>query len=95
MNMKPVLVNGYLDYNKDVHVTKYKNGEKGVEIVTPMYTHLDKNDQPCGILVNRGWFPWDLRMFRYDRDNSSIQFTGVLYRGDPKTKYSKTNSVIQ
>jgi hypothetical protein len=55
---------------------------------------VDKKDRACGIMVNRGWLPWDLKDFRYDRVQSSIVQHGVLYRGDAKTKYSKTNSVI-
>ena len=93
-SMKPVKVEGYLDYDKQIQVTKWKNGEKGVEVVTPFYTHVDKKDKVCGIMVNRGWLPWDLKDFRYDRAASSIVTEGVLYAGDAKTKYSKTNSVI-
>lgn len=43
-----------------------KNQEKGVEVIAPFYTHLDKNDKPCGVLVNRGWMPKDLKNTRYD-----------------------------
>ena len=66
--MKPVILKGFLDNDKEFKVVKYKDNEKGVELVTPFYTHLDKNDEPCGILVNRGWVPWDLKDFRYDRN---------------------------
>jgi len=65
--MKPVKINGFLDFDRDVHVLKWKDGEKGVEVITPMYTHLNKDEEACGILVNRGWLPWDLRHFKYDR----------------------------
>lgn len=70
---------------------KWKNGEKGVEVVTPFYTHLNNSEAPCGILVNRGWMPWDLRHFRYDRETNSSVVRGVLYRGDAKTKYTQPN----
>ena len=91
--MKPVKVTGYLDYNQEQYITKYKDGEKGVEVVTPFYTHVDKKDQVCGILINRGWLPEDLKNFRYDRNQGTISFQGILYRGDASTKYSKPNSV--
>lgn len=42
-------------------------------------------------MVNRGWMPWDLKDFRYDRAVNITVVEGVLYRGDPKTKYSKSN----
>jgi len=67
------------------------NGEKGVEVITPFYTHLDKEEKPCAILVNRGWVPWDLKDYKYDRKVNTSVVQGVLYRGDNKTKYSKPN----
>jgi cytochrome oxidase assembly protein ShyY1 len=39
-------------------------GEKGVQIVTPFYTHLDANGKPAGIMVNRGWVAHDLKNMR-------------------------------
>ena len=90
-NFKPVTINGFVDHERELQVLKYKDGEKGVEVITPFYTHLNKKDQPCGIMVNRGWMPWDLKDFRYDRTNNNVSFTGVLYRGDAQTKYSKPN----
>ena len=66
-SMKPVKLHGFLDFNRDVQILKYKDGEKGVDVVTPFYTNLDKEEKACGILVNRGWIPWDLKNHRYDR----------------------------
>ena len=42
-------------------------------------------------MVNRGWIPWDLKGYKYDRKNSVSVVNGVLYSGDNKTKYSKPN----
>ena len=66
--MKPVIVKGVIDLKKYQHVEKTKDKEKGVDVFNPMYTHLDKNDNPCGIMVNRGWLPFDLKDIRYDHD---------------------------
>lgn len=93
-SMKPVKLTGFLDFNRDVHVLKYKDGEKGVDVITPFYTHLDKNEKTCGILVNRGWIPWDLKHHKYDRAVETSTVQGVLYRGDAKTKYSKRNAPV-
>lgn len=90
-SMKPVALKGYLDHEKEIKVLKWQNGEKGVEVITPFYTHLDKNEQPCAILVNRGWMPWDLMDYKSDRNNSVSRVQGILYRGDAKTKYTKPN----
>jgi cytochrome oxidase assembly protein ShyY1 len=63
--------------------------------VTPFYTHLNEKGEECGILVNRGWVPHDLKDARnHYTSNTSGYITGVLYRGDAKTKYSKTNEPI-
>jgi len=90
-SMKPVTFNGILDHSKEIKVPKWQAGEKGVEVITPFYTHLDENDRPCGVLVNRGWMPWDLMDYKSDRNNSVTKVQGILYRGDAKTKYSKEN----
>ena len=73
-------------------VEKFKDNERGVEAIAPMWTHLDKDGQPCGILVNRGWIPWDLKDFRQDHLVNRSVIRGVLYQGDEKTKYSKDNN---
>ena len=90
-SMKPVTVKGVLDVENQFQVEKSREFEKGCEIVTPFYTHLDKNGKPCGILVSRGWMPDDLRNYRFDTEVDKTRITGVLYRGDAGTKYSKPN----
>jgi hypothetical protein len=35
---------GYLDFENEVQVEKNKDYEKGVEMITPFYTHLNKKD---------------------------------------------------
>lgn len=59
-----------------------------------MYTHLDKSGKPCGILVNRGWMPEDLKQMKLDSDANVTKVKGVLYRGDSKHLESKKNSPI-
>lgn len=90
--MKPVTLKGHFDHNKEYRVTKMHKGERGYEIVTPFYTHLNDKDEPCAILVSRGWLSGDLDRFRlhYFGDNNNV--TGTLYRGDNQNKYSKSNN---
>lgn len=59
--MKPVAIRGIFDHTREVQVEKERNGEKGVDIVTPFYTHLDGSGKENAILVNRGWVPMDLK----------------------------------
>lgn len=40
-SMKPVQVSGIFDHTRETQVEKVRNGEKGVDVVTPFYTHLD------------------------------------------------------
>ena len=40
-SMKPVKVSGIFDHTRENRIEKMRNGEKGVDIVTPFYTHLD------------------------------------------------------
>jgi cytochrome oxidase assembly protein ShyY1 len=92
-SFKKVKVNGIFDFSRENQVEKLRNGEKGVEIITPFYTHVNEKDEPCGILVNRGWVPDDLKYLKMHYNvKASGEITGILYRGDPKTKYSIPNT---
>ena len=91
-SFKKVKLRGIFDHSKEIQVEKLHNGEKGVEIITPFYTHLNELGEECGILINRGWVPQDLKDLKYHYTGvTSGEVTGVLYRGDAKTKYSKPN----
>ena len=91
-SFKKVKVRGVFDHNKEIQVEKLRNGEKGVEIITPFYTHLNQKGEEVGILVNRGWVPEDLRNLKNHYTGvTSGEITGVLYRGDNQTKYSLPN----
>jgi cytochrome oxidase assembly protein ShyY1 len=91
-SFRKVKVRGMFDHSKEIQVEKMRNGEKGVEIITPFYTHLNEAGEECGILVNRGWVPLDLKDLKYHYTGvTSGEITGILYRGDAKNKYSKPN----
>ena len=94
-SMKPVEVKGVFDHSREIHVQKTHRGEKGVQIITPFYTHLDKDGKPSGIMVNRGWVPADLKTQRLHYMNNTVgSIQGVLYRGDKRTKYTTVNAPI-
>jgi len=40
-SFKPVTIKGYFDHEREYKVETYYRGEKGVQIITPFYTHLD------------------------------------------------------
>ncbi len=79
-------------HENEMRVERIRNGEKGVDIVTPFYTHLNDKGEECGILVNRGWVPVDLKdMKMHNTGVVSGQIEGILYRGDAKNKYTQPN----
>ena len=91
-SFKKVKVRGIFDHSKEIQVEKVRNGEKGVEIITPFFTHLNENGEECGILVNRGWVPLDFKDLKNHYTGVvSGEITGLLYRGDARTKYSAPN----
>ena len=93
--MKIVKIKGFFDHDKEQEVQKVQNGEKGVQIITPFYTHVNEKGEACGILVNRGWVPYDfkdMKMHYFSPSNGEIY--GILYRGDNKTIYSKPNDPL-
>ncbi|CDW89539.1 surfeit locus protein 1-like [Stylonychia lemnae] len=94
-SFKKIKVRGIFDHTKEIQVEKFLNGEKGVQIITPFYTHLSDKGEEQAILVNRGWVPQDFKDQRMHYGvNDGIEITGVLYRGDAKTKYSKPNDPL-
>ena len=91
-SFKKVKVRGIFDHTKEIQVEKMRNGEKGVEIITPFYTHLNDKGEECGVLVNRGWVPEDFKDLKYHyTGTTSGEVVGFLYRGDAPNKYSKKN----
>lgn len=93
--MRIVKLNGIFDHTKEIEIVKDKNGEKGVEVITPFYTHLDEQGNPCGISVNRGWIAKDnIEGMKYRYAITKGDITGVLYPGDPQTKYSLPNNFL-
>lgn len=95
-SFKKVKVNGMFDYSREVQVEKRRNGEKGVLIIVPFFTHLNEKGESCGILVNRGWVPHDLKDQKmHKRGVVQGDIIGLLYRGENKTKYSKPNTPIE
>lgn len=90
--MKPVKMTGIFNHDKEIQVERIYQGEKGFQIITPFYTHIDKSGKPAGILVNRGWIPYDFNDQRKHLTVNAGSVSGVLYRGDAKHKYSVPNS---
>ena len=92
-SFKPVTLKGIFDHQKEFQIEKQYRGERGVQIITPFYTHLDAQGKENAILVNRGWVPYDLKDLRmHTAGHVAGKISGVLYRGDAQHKYSTPNS---
>lgn len=92
-SFKKIKVKGMFNHEQEIRVEQKKNFEKGSYIITPFYTHLNEKGEECGILVNRGWVPKDLVDLKlHYTGTTSGTITGLLYRGDAKTKYSRPNT---
>lgn len=60
------------------------NGERGVQIITPFYTHVNNKGEAQGVMIDRGWVPRDILESRvhHGSDKGYETVTGVLTTGD-------------
>lgn len=85
---KKVKVRGIIDFEKQALIDSVENGERGYYVINPLYTHVNENKEPCGILVNRGFLPNDYLLTReHHLAQKDGYFEGILYCGDNLTKY--------
>lgn len=91
-----VKIKGVLDPENEIQVATTHKGERGYWIVNPLYTHVDENKKPCGILVNRGFLSIDYAGLQHHHlVNQDGYFEGMIYTGDKQTKYDfASNSPI-
>ena len=92
-SFKKVKLTGVWDHNQELRITKKKDGLNGFEIITPFITHLNKQGEKCGLMVNRGWIVEDLiaRNLHY-RTEPKETITGYIYGGDHRQKYDIENA---
>ena len=88
-----VKIKGVLDLEKEFRVKAKHRGEEGFFIVNPLYTHVNENKEPCGIMVNRGFLNKDFKqVIEHKQVSNDGYFEGVLYTGDKLTKYDFTST---
>eukprot|EP00350_Pseudokeronopsis_sp_OXSARD2_P006632 CAMPEP_0170559748 /NCGR_PEP_ID=MMETSP0211-20121228/44765_1 /TAXON_ID=311385 /ORGANISM="Pseudokeronopsis sp., Strain OXSARD2" /LENGTH=68 /DNA_ID=CAMNT_0010873161 /DNA_START=88 /DNA_END=295 /DNA_ORIENTATION=- len=55
MELQASAIQGFYDYQSQFFITRPNDGDKGYEIVTPLYTKTDADGNFEGVFVNRGW----------------------------------------
>ena len=58
---KPVKLQGLFDHDKEMQINRTVKGDTGLEILTPLYTGVDKAGKLQGLMVNRGRIPFEYR----------------------------------
>lgn len=91
---KRVKVKGVIDLDRETMVKTVHRGEPGFYIINPIYTHVNEDKEPCGILINRGFLSEDYYDSREQhRIHKDGWYEGVLYCGENPTKYDELPNV--
>jgi cytochrome oxidase assembly protein ShyY1 len=65
-------------------------GERGLEIITPLYTGIDKQGRLTGILVNRGRIPFEYKesKLHLTEPGKETVVEGVIFMSEGACKYA-------
>ena len=59
---KPIKLRGLFDHEKATFIQRTRDGDRGYEILTPLYMNVDKKTGNLnGMMVNRGRIPYEYR----------------------------------
>lgn len=90
---KPFYMIGQLDTSKEIHIPRTKDGQKGYDVLSPLYcyeggrvslaAHIKGNEpvtlDKAAIIINRGWIPEELKdRTRRIRDINSNKLTKIV-----------------
>eukprot|EP00347_Sterkiella_histriomuscorum_P006546 403352358 len=94
---RPVRIRGILDNEKETFIQRPKSGEKGVEVVTPLYTSVSDQGELQGIMIDRGWIQEqnkDLKIHWNKRDNQEQAIEGILVYGEGKSETGMQDDLV-
>ena len=89
---KPVKVRGLFDHEKEVFISRTRDGERAYEVLTPLYTKVDKKTGDLhGIIVNRGRIPYEYKdsKMHHTPPNVEQEVEGVLMYSEGEDQYSR------
>jgi len=86
---KPIKVRGLFDHEKETFIQRTRDGDRGYEVLTPLYTKVDKKTGDLhGLMVNRGRIPYEYRDSRMHWTPTAEEQTveGVLFYDEGEDK---------
>ena len=82
---RPIRLRGIFDHEKETMIQRTVKGERGYEVVTPLYTGLDeKTGALQGVMVNRGRIPFEYKDSRmhWTEAGKECDVEGVLFKSE-------------
>ena len=89
---KPIKIRGLFDHEKEVMISRTRDGDRAYEVITPLYTRVDKKTGDLhGIIVNRGRIPYEYKdsKMHLTPSNEEQEVEGVLAYSEGEDQYSK------
>ena len=83
---------GLFDHEKETFIQRTRDGDRGYEVLTPLYMRVDKETGDLyGIMVNRGRIPYEYRDSRmhWTPATEEQEVEGVLFYDEGEDKYNK------
>ena len=92
---KPIRLRGLFDHDKENFIQRTRDGDRGYEILTPLYMKVDrKTGDLHGMMINRGRIPYEYRDSRMHWTPATEEQTveGVLFYDEGYDKDNEKNS---
>ena len=90
-------VKGVLDNEQEITIQRPQSGEKGLQIVTPLFTGVDESGHLKGIFVDRGWLAEEyatLKVHWNGKKQEEVVLEGVIVKGEGKSNTGKNNDEV-
>ena len=89
---KPVFIKGIFDHSKETFVERTRDGDRGLEVITPLYTDVDaKTGHLQGLLVNRGRIPLEYRDSKIHHNTAQNEISkveGVIFYSEGRDRFT-------
>lgn len=92
---KPIKLRGLFDHDKETFIQRTRDGDRGYEILTPLYTRVDKKTGDLhGLMINRGRIPYEYRdsQMHWTPTTEEQEVEGVLFYDEGADPNNETKS---